>query len=398
MELTEKQAQALDIVLKKYRNKEKRAVIAGYAGTGKSVTVKFIVDALAQEGIDPDKDVVYTSFTGKAVQRLVDLGNQNASTLHKLLYESVPRPDGTFFRRVKQVIPYKVVVVDEVSMVSKDLINTLEKHRVFVIYCGDPGQLPPIYPEEGDGNSLLQKPDIFFDEIMRQSKDSGIIQLSMLIREEKDFSNFASDDVKILPTSAFVGGMFDWGDIMLCATNLTRTRLNAQARMFYGKEGLVGEHEKIICNKNYWDYFSEDTENALTNGCIGYLDNVFEQSFQLPKYLGLRESNLPIITGEFTTETGDLYSSLCIDKKLLTEGTPSLDNKQKYRLSKNPRTKHLVPMEFSYGYAITTHKAQGSEWNNVVIWEEQFPYAKDEHKRWLYTAVTRCSKKCVLIR
>ena len=76
MELTEKQAQALDIVLKKYRNKEKRAVIAGYAGTGKSVTVKFIVDALAQEGIDPDKDVVYTSFTGKAVQRLVDLGNQ----------------------------------------------------------------------------------------------------------------------------------------------------------------------------------------------------------------------------------------------------------------------------------------------------------------------------------
>ena len=191
MELTEKQAQALDIVLKKYRNKEKRAVIAGYAGTGKSVTVKFIVDALAQEGIDPDKDVVYTSFTGKAVQRLVDLGNQNASTLHKLLYESVPRPDGTFFRRVKQVIPYKVVVVDEVSMVSKDLINTLEKHRVFVIYCGDPGQLPPIYPEEGDGNSLLQKPDIFFDEIMRQSKDSGIIQLSMLIREEKDFSNFA---------------------------------------------------------------------------------------------------------------------------------------------------------------------------------------------------------------
>jgi exodeoxyribonuclease-5 len=55
-------------------------------------------------------------------------------------------------------------------------------------------------------------------------------------------------------------------------------------------------------------------------------------------------------------------------------------------------------MEFSYGYAITTHKAQGSEWNNVVIWEEQFPYAKDEHKRWLYTAITRCSKKCVLIR
>ena len=95
MELTEKQKQGLELTLQRFRENYQYTVIAGYAGTGKSTLVKFIISALAQEfGIDPDEDVVYTSFTGKATQVLQKKGNHNVSTLHKLLYKHYPLPSG----------------------------------------------------------------------------------------------------------------------------------------------------------------------------------------------------------------------------------------------------------------------------------------------------------------
>ena len=100
-------------------------------GTGKSTLVKFIIAALPN--IDPDVDVVYTSFTGKATQVLQKKGNKNVSTLHKLLFESIPMPDGTFFRRPVEFIDYKIVVVDECSMVPKELLQHLYRHNVYIL-------------------------------------------------------------------------------------------------------------------------------------------------------------------------------------------------------------------------------------------------------------------------
>ena len=100
-------------------------------GTGKSTLVKFIIAALPD--INPDIDVVYTSFTGKATQVLQKKGNKNVSTLHKLLFESIPMPDGTFFRRPVDFISYKIVVVDECSMVPKELLQHLYRHSVYIL-------------------------------------------------------------------------------------------------------------------------------------------------------------------------------------------------------------------------------------------------------------------------
>ena len=77
MELTEKQQLGLRIALKRYLNHEKYTIISGYAGTGKSTLVKFIISALSQYGINPEEDVVFTSFTGKATQVLQKKGNKN---------------------------------------------------------------------------------------------------------------------------------------------------------------------------------------------------------------------------------------------------------------------------------------------------------------------------------
>ena len=102
-------------------------------GTGKSTLVKFIITALAKDGIDSDKDVVYTSFTGKATQVLQKKGNKNVSTLHKLLFEHYPKADGTFFRKPVLSIPFKIVIVDECSMVPADLLKRLAHYKVHII-------------------------------------------------------------------------------------------------------------------------------------------------------------------------------------------------------------------------------------------------------------------------
>ena len=95
MQLTERQEVGLKTVLTKYKNHEKFAVISGYAGTGKSTLVRFIIEAL---NVEEDK-VAYCSFTGKAAEVLRKKGNKNSMTLHRLLYDSIPKPGGGFFRK-----------------------------------------------------------------------------------------------------------------------------------------------------------------------------------------------------------------------------------------------------------------------------------------------------------
>ena len=94
-------------------------------------------------------------------------------TTHRLLYQSVPRNDGTFYHKIKRPLDhyYKLIIVDEISMLPKEMWDLLLSHKIHVICLGDPFQLPPI----GEDNGVLAKPHIFLDEIMRQEEESEII-------------------------------------------------------------------------------------------------------------------------------------------------------------------------------------------------------------------------------
>ena len=130
MKLTLKQQQGLSVAISRFKNNEKYTVISGYAqvGTGKSTLVKFIIDAI---DVEPSK-VAYASYTGKAAEVLRKKGNPNAMTLHRLLYDSFPREGGGFYRKPKLCLEYTIVVVDEVSMVPKSMIDLLMKHKVYI--------------------------------------------------------------------------------------------------------------------------------------------------------------------------------------------------------------------------------------------------------------------------
>lgn len=387
MILTTKQEEGLKTAVQRYKNGEKYTVISGYAGTGKSTLVRFIIEALNV----PEEDVCFATFTGKAAQVLLKKGNKNVRTLHKLLYKSFPKPDGTFVRIPVDEIPYRIVVVDEVSMAPKTLMSLLANYDVHIICLGDPFQLPPI--DKKEDNHLLDNPHVFLDEIMRQAQESEIIRLTMDIRAGKPISPMHGDEVIIVKKDELNTGMLEWADQVLCATNATRVSLNTQMRQLAGMGNMKPQDgDKLICLMNYWDIFS-DNEDPLINGTIGWIKNSFTTYVQLPYWADNKQ--IPVLMCDFLTDGGSIFTGVDIDRNMIITGESSMDWKTSYRLAKNPKTKHLIPMEFTYGYAITCHKAQGSEWEKVLVVEENFPY-KEEHARWLYTAATRASEKLLI--
>lgn len=394
IELTKKQEEGLRIAIQRFNQGYKYTVISGFAGSGKSTLIKFIIDSLP---VNPEKDVAYCAFTGKAATVLQSKGCQNAITAHKLLYRAKPMPNGTykFYPRMVGEIEYRVIVVDEVSMLPRPMWEQLMMHDVYVLATGDPGQLPPINPE--DDNHVLDNPHVFLDEIMRQAQDSEIIRLSMHIREGNPISTFdcAGEQVQIYDKNQVVSGMYSWADQILCATNAQRTKINNFVRQQkgFGPEPEVGD--KIISLRNHWDFASSSGEWALTNGSIGTIEYMTERPIWVPKYI--YDKPIPYLFTDVSLDDGDKFNSIPIDYNSLKKGEMTLNPKQMYLLNKQ---KNLLdaPYEFAYAYAITVHKSQGSEWNRVLLFEEWFPNAIEEHKKWLYTGCTRAAEKLVVIK
>ncbi len=390
MQLTAKQEQGLKIAVERYRDGEPWTCIAGYAGTGKSTLVKFIVAAL---NLDPE-DVCYIAYTGKAAKVLKEKGCPNAKTAHRLLYQSYPKNDGTFVHKPRRPLPpYKLIVVDEISMLPEDIWFLLLSHNIPVIALGDPGQLPPI----GNDNGVLQHPHIFLDEIMRQAQESEIIRLTMDIRDGKSLQLFKGNEVQVIDRRDVVQGMYTWADQIIVGKNATRHDTNALMRQYL--HGVTDpkpiEGDKVICLRNDWDS-SNEAGDVLVNGMIGYISNINYTDTSMLKPM-MRADFRP---DDYTIEDGidahnDIYfRGLSLDYKKLTTGEPTI-NKNNFKMFK--RMPNLwLPKEFDYGYCITCHKAQGSEYDKVLVFEEYL--RGSDHARWLYTAATRAKEKLVIVR
>lgn len=393
MLLTTKQQEGLEIAVERFNQGMPYTCIAGYAGTGKSTLIKFIIAAL---DLHPE-EVCYVAYTGKAAQVLRQKGCPNAVTAHKLLYKAKPMPNGSYKFEPKTSLEeeYSIIVVDEISMLPKTMWERLLTHRVHVIAMGDPFQLPPI--DTDSDNHVLDKPHVFLDEIMRQAAESEIIRLSMHIREGKPISEFkaSGQQVLIYRPDELVTGMYEWADQIICATNATRNQINMDMRNIkgFGPEPAVGD--KIISLRNQWEFFSNGSDpSPLTNGSIGTISNTDLKSVWVPKYINSQPVDFLYTT--MVDENGDRFDYIPVDYKALTTGTKALTGQQEYQMRKLTKCPD-PPFEFSYAYAITCHKAQGSEWPNILVFEERFPFDKEDHARWLYTAVTRAENKLVLI-
>ena len=232
---------------------------------------------------------------------------------------------------------------------------------------------------------------------MRQEAESEIINLTMNIRAGKPLVRYQGNEVQVLNKDELTTGMLLWADQIICAKNETRIILNNQMRDLLGRSGGPQDGDKVICLKNNWDIYSVN-DNPLVNGTIGYLKDSFSTYINLPRQVtgDGQPKRLDILTANFISDTDEDYGILNMDKQLITTGVPGLDWKTSYKMGRNWRFQDKIPDQFTYGYAITCHKSQGSEWDNVLVIEENFPFEKEEHKQWLYTAATRAAKKLVI--
>lgn len=320
-------------------------------------------------------------------------------TAHKLLYYCGKDKEGNFIFKPKERLEndYKLVIVDEVSMIPYHMWNLLLSHNVHVIALGDPMQLPPVQTDENEPTlDILQHPHIFLDEVMRQAAESEIIRLSMDIREGKSLPTFRGEEVMILPPSNFNNGMYIWADQILVATNARRKQINDTVRKIKGFGPEPQDGDKVISLYNHWNITAYNTDANLINGTIGYISNPYQET--IPYRLNKSIINVPTLQAIFTSEINDNFGFLGIDYNSLTLGKKFLTPKQEYAISKTKNNNFELPLEFDYAYAITCHKSQGSEWDKVLVFEEHFPWDKEEHKKHLYTSCTRAAKKLVLIR
>ena len=379
MILTNGQEKGLKVAIERYRHKEPYTVIAGPAGSGKSSLVRFIIDALDL----PEDKVVYITYTGKASLVLRNKGCHNAITAHKLLYHAKEKPDGTFEFKPKKYLDYdyKIIVLDECSMLPEDMWTLLLSHKVHVIALGDKEQLPPV-----DGDSkILDNPHVILDEVVRQALDSPIIRLSVDIREGKWLEYGGPKECRVMPPERVSDKLLMGADQVLCGKNITRHCLNERLRKIkfgeqYANKPLEGD--KIICLKNDWGTLA-DNEEPLINGMVGVLNNIKLEDGRLYK---------PAMTADFTSNNNGLYKNLRMDYKIFTEKETTVNKDNWMMYPKNERAH-----EFDYAYAVTVHKYQGSEAEKVVVYDEWLG-DRDFHRRWLYTAVTRSSKMLVVVK
>lgn len=380
MVLTNSQNTGLKIAVERYKNKEPYTVIAGPAGSGKSSLVRFIIDALDI----PEEQVVYIAYTGKASLVLRNKGCENSLTAHKLLYHAKEKPDGTYEFKPKKYLDgnYKIIVLDECSMLPEEMWKLLLSHKVHVLALGDNEQLPPV---SGD-SKILDHPHVILDEIVRQALDSPIIRLSVDIRAGKWLEYGGAKECRVIPQEKVTDKLLLGADQILCGKNITRHYLNERLRKIkYGNQyaNFPLNEDKVICLRNEWNVIGSD-EDPLVNGMIGTINNI-----QL-----LKNDNLykPKMIADFSSDSNGIYRNLHMDYKIFTEKetTVNKDNWMQY-----PR--NLRAYEFDYGYAVTTHKFQGSEAEKVVVYDEWLG-DRDYHRRWLYTAVTRSSKMLVVVK
>lgn len=388
--MIELNSQQLDAVKKgkKWYSKLHKQVfeISGYAGTGKSTIVDIIIKECGLEM----SEVLFTAFVGKAAMILAMKGLP-AKTIHATFYDCIDVPklndkkevimiDGRivytkkFVKKKKLPDTIKLIVIDEASMVNEALKKDILSFNIPVIALGDLHQLPPVF---GDAVFLVE-PDVVLTEIMRQKADNPIIYLATRARlgQSIDYGKYGSKCLVCHKKDLLeYNSLMRNSNVIICGKNATRDELNKYIRKEVYKidspELIIGD--KLICRQNNWNE-SLGENIFLINGMIGYVEDIDMESYNSKSInIGFRP--------EFMEDKS--FENLPIDYKYLS---------LPHGLKKNYITYFN---KFEFGYAITCHLSQGSQYDKVLVYNEYMGNT-EFYSKWLYTAITRAIDKLVI--
>lgn len=365
LSLSAEQEEAKALILAWIETKDQEFRLGGYAGTGKTTLIKEMIAALRGK-----VSVGVAAFTGKAVSVLRKKGVPRTSTLHGLLYDSEYDPSKKKVVWIKKsILPYDLVIVDEASMVSTELYADLKAHAIKLLFVGDPAQLEPV----GDNPNLMRECDFTLTQIHRQARGNPILRLARHVRNgNKDMPlgewRGEDDNGLVVVTDTMYGIDLATYDIVICAKNMTRHGINVRRRMQLDRDGEPVVGESTICLKN-------DKNVGVFNGLMLNIDRIERKTtFQ----------KMPAFIADLSDDAGSRYHEV-----------PILDEffGKDYKQMSVPRGMKAIP--FDYGYCLTAHKSQGSEWDKVLVLDE--PLWNTDQDRWRYTAITRAAKELTYV-
>lgn len=337
----------------------------GYAGTGKTTLAKHLAGDL--------RGVCYAAFTGKAALMMERNGCAGASTIHGLIYQVAERADGSVefvWDAESAAKNADLLVIDECSMVDEEIARDLMRYGRPILVLGDPAQLPPV---NGAGYFTDAQPDVMLTEIHRQAKDNPIIQLATATRLGNRLALGEYGASRVIERGVLKGREVLAADQVLVGKNDTRRTYNARMRLMAGfTEKLPEPGDRLVCLRN-------DKPTGIFNGglfrVVERLELDRKQSRDFIKLL-LHGEDFPRRNGV----------EVKIHKSFFLGGYEDLD----WRDLKGSQ-------QFDYGYALTCHKSQGSQWPSVIVYDESGTF-RDEWARWLYTAITRAQEKVTVVQ
>jgi exodeoxyribonuclease-5 len=404
MQLSIAQDRAIREVDKWFKNEsEKKQVFTlfGHAGTGKTTLAKHFAENI--NGV-----VKYATFTGKAAHVMRKKGCAGASTIHQLIYtpkshsknklrdleeelnklKAEPEPNFEAIHFIEEAINIEkenvgrlsfalnseselryadLLIIDEISMVNTQQAEDLLSFGTPILCLGDPEQLPPVY---GTGYFTERKPEILLTEIHRQALDNPIIAMSKIVREGGvlPLGNYGDSKViaQTLPSEEILRH-----DIILTGLRRTKKACDDKVRGLRGFDHQFPKMgDSIMCIKN----------NHLLGLLNGQIWECVADAYDMGDSLLSLQVRDP--------ETGQELILTAHKKPFLGQSLERFEHEQDIE-------------EFEYAYAITVHKSQGSQWNNILLFDQKdsFPYWSDrDRRRWLYTGITRAAEKITVMR
>ncbi len=334
----------------------------GYAGVGKTTLARHVAEGAAG-------GTVFAAFTGKAALVMRGKGCAGATTIHALIYRASEGAEGAPTFTLNEDGPASragLIVIDECSMVDGELARDLLSFGKPILVLGDPFQLPPV---KGGGYFTESPPDVMLTEIHRQAADDPIIRLSEIVRTGGELKEGAYGETRVIGRAGIDAAQVLAADQVLVGVNRTRRAYNQRIRDLSGfNEPLPVAGDRLVCLRN-------DRTKGLINGglwrveALGGVQKDFVKMTLKPEDEGARASVKVAVLKQFFEGTeGGLAWPLRRESD-----------------------------EFDYGYALTVHKAQGSQWDDVMLFDESFAF-REHRARWLYTGLTRAARRLTVVR
>jgi exodeoxyribonuclease V len=362
-EWSREQADAIDQVGRWLKQGEPQLFrLFGYAGVGKTTLARHIAQGARGE-------TAFAAFTGKAALVMRSKGCAGATTIHALIYRASEGAEGAPTFTLNADGPASkagLIVIDECSMVDAELARDLLSFGKPILVLGDPFQLPPV---KGAGFFTDGAPDVMLTQIHRQAQDNPIIRLSEAVRSGGELRVGDYGEARVIPRSAIDPAQVLGADQVLVGVNRTRRAYNQRMRDLKGfREPLPVAGDRLVCLRN-------DRTKGLINGGLWRVETLG----------GVKKDFV-----KMTLRSEDEGSRSTVKAAVLKAFFEGKEGELGFALRRESD-------EFDYGYALTVHKAQGSQWDDVMLFDESFAF-REHRARWLYTGLTRAARKLTVVR